>query len=480
MLFTEPEFLFLFLPVVLGLTFLAPRPARNLVLFLASLFFYAAGEGVYALIMVASVIFNYFAGLAIQDQTNPRRRKAWLGVAVAANLAALGWFKYAGFLADNLNGLVKVAHLPVIETPYVHLPAGISFFTFHSLSYVIDVYRGQVSAMRNPLDFGLYISFFPQLIAGPIVRFKTIAKQIVDRRVRLDGFAAGARRFIFGLAKKLIIADTVAQLADRAFATSKAHLTPSLAWLGLICYTLQIYYDFSGYSDMAIGMARMFGFRFLENFRYPYVAQSITEFWRRWHISLSSWFRDYLYIPLGGNRVSPRRTYANLCIVFLLCGIWHGASWTFVVWGLLHGGFLVAERAGLGAWLKQRNRFLRHGYALLVVMIAWVVFRAHSIGAAGTYLLAMFGLTRATADPGLQINSAVLLAIVIGILFSFPLIKWIRAAWLRQVRSAGAVRQELIYVAGRMVGMAVLAMNMILSLMLSAAGTHSPFIYFRF
>ena len=288
-------------------------------------------------------------------------------------------FKYADFLVGNLNALLGPLRLAPLSLPGIALPIGISFFTFQALSYVIDVYRREVPVQRNPFDLGLYIALFPQLIAGPIVRYHDVARQLVERVVTRQGFAYGVERFVVGLGKKVLIANTLAVQADLIFAIPADQLTAPVAWFGLVCYTLQIYFDFSGYSDMAIGLGYMFGFRFLENFSHPYVAQSITEFWRRWHISLSTWFRDYLYVPLGGNRGSALRTYRNLVLVFFLCGLWHGASWSFVVWGLLHGFLLVIERMGLGRLMARWPRALRHAWTLFFVMIAWVFFRADSL-----------------------------------------------------------------------------------------------------
>jgi alginate O-acetyltransferase complex protein AlgI len=312
---------------------------------------------------------------------------------VALNIGTLVFFKYANFAVDNLNLLLAWIHLAPVHCERVRLPIGISFFTFHALSYVMDIYRGKAAAARNPRDVALYIFFFPQLIAGPILRWSAIAPQIARRVVSREGFAEGVRRFVGGLAKKMIIANVVAVPADQIFALSGAELTPALAWLGAACYTLQIYFDFSGYSDMAVGLGKMFGFQFLENFDFPYISQSIKEFWRRWHISLSTWFRDYLYFPLGGNRRGEWRTCLNLVIVFFLCGLWHGASWTFVVWGLYHGFFLVLERTRFGGWVAGMPRLLRHGYALVVVMAGWVLFRADTFGHAITFLANMAGVS---------------------------------------------------------------------------------------
>jgi alginate O-acetyltransferase complex protein AlgI len=343
--FAEPAFLFLFLPALLILYQLVPPRGRNLLLVLASLLFYAVGEWRFLPILLASVALNYWIALGIDRTRGTPAARIWLTVGVASDLALLFYFKYFGFLLNQASYLF--IDFPT-EIPVPALPLGISFFTFHKISYKVDVYRGVCAVRRNPLDLALYILLFPQLIAGPIIRYHEIADQLLRRIVTREGFAEGVRRFVVGLGKKMLVANVVARPADAIFGLPSHELTPGLAWLGLACYTLQIYFDFSGYSDMAIGLGRMFGFRFPENFHYPYVALSITDFWRRWHLSLSRWFRDYLYIPLGGNRCSPRRLYANLLTVFFLCGIWHGANWTFIAWGLFHGLFLVLERRRLG------------------------------------------------------------------------------------------------------------------------------------
>ncbi|MFZ0133944.1 MAG: MBOAT family O-acyltransferase [Desulfobacterales bacterium] len=317
--------------------------------------------------------------------------------------------------------LAQISAAPIDLAP-IHLPIGISFFTFQAMSYVVDVYRRDAAVQLNPLNIGLYIALFPQLIAGPIIRYHDIAAQIVRRRVGLDDFSYGIQRFVAGLGKKVLIANQVAAIADRVFSSPYETLTPGIAWLGVLCYTLQIYFDFSGYSDMAIGLGRMFGFHFLENFNDPYISRSITEFWRRWHISLSRWFRDYLYIPLGGNRGGPLRTYVNLLVVFFLCGLWHGASWNFIIWGLLHGLFLVIERLGFDKALNRSWPPLRNVYVMTVVCSGWVFFRTDSLSAALHYLGAMAGLNPAVPiqqQAFIYIDHHIRLAIAAGILFSF-------------------------------------------------------------
>ena len=348
MVFYSTVFLFIFLPLVLvvhaGLRF--PR-FQNIFLLIASLVFYAWGEPVLVLLLVGSIAFNYLLGGLI-GRTRERKTGSKLLVAAAltGNIGLLAFYKYVHFFLDNLNGLFRLWAVSPVIIPPIHLPIGLSFFTFKAISYIIDTYRQDTPVCRNPLQVGLYISFFPQILAGPIVRFKEMAPQLVRRALSLADFAKGMERMILGLGKKMILASAFGEKADLIFAIPSAQLTPDLAWLGAILYTLEIYFDFSGYSDMAIGISKMLGFTIPENFNYPYAATSIREFWRRWHITLSHWFRDYLYLPLGGNRLSPGRVYFNLLSVFFLCGLWHGASWNFIVWGLFHGAFLILERLG--------------------------------------------------------------------------------------------------------------------------------------
>src|SRR6476646_10443526 len=370
MVFASPLFLFLFLPATIAAYFALPSRFRNVVLLVASVAFYAWGEARYVPLVLGSVAFNWWMGLRIADAADPRRRKRRLATAVAGNLLALAVFKYANFAVANIDAIAPIFGVAPLTLAAIPLPLGISFFTFHAISYVVDVYKLTANAQRNVRAFALYILLFPQLIAGPIIRYRDIAQQLVTREASAAEFAYGVRRFVLGLGKKLLIANTLGGTADAIFGLPGAELGAATAWLGLVCYTLQIYFDFSGYSDMAIGLMRVFGFRILENFDYPYLSRSIREFWRRWHISLSSWFLDYLYVPLGGNRHGTALAYRNLVIVFLLCGLWHGASWPFVLWGIWHGLFLVAERAGVGRMLERLGP-VSHVYALLVVMGGW-------------------------------------------------------------------------------------------------------------
>jgi len=477
-LFTEPTFLFVFLPVLLALYFLPGTRHRNLLLAVASVVFYASGGGAFTWLMLASIAINYVAALAIDRARGTATARRLLALTVGANLLSLATFKYAGFLTGNLNALLQTFGVAPVPVPAIVLPIGISFFTFHAISYVVDVYRRDAVAQKGPVEAALYLLLFPQLIAGPIVRYRDIAAQLSARVVGLDGFATGIRRFVLGLGKKMLIANIVAGPADRLFALPAGELTAAHAWLATVCYTLQIYFDFSGYSDMAIGLAQLFGFRFKENFNYPYVSQSIQEFWRRWHISLSAWFRDYLYVPLGGNRGAPGRVYLNLVTVFFLCGLWHGASWTFVVWGLYHGAFLVLERLGLAAWMGSMPRVLRHLYALLVVMVGWVFFRAESLTAAAGLLQAMAGFSPARPTVyGVTwyLTPELLLAMAAGIAGSAPVWPALAARWARS--SADGPRLGPLPSA---LACAALAAIFAGCAMLIAAHTYNPFIYFRF
>jgi alginate O-acetyltransferase complex protein AlgI len=477
MVFSSTVFLFIFLPLVLCVYFVLPRFLRNAWLLVMSLLFYAWGEKVFTFVMLGSITANYIFGLLVEHFKGKRAVKWVVAASVVANLTLLIAYKYAAFLAGALNPVLLSLHLPALDLKPGHLPIGISFFTFHAISYVVDVYRGNATVQRNFFNFALYESLFPQLVAGPIIRYQDIADQINERRETLDGFAYGICRFILGMSKKVLIANTMASTADQIFALNTDGLSAPVAWLGALCYTLQIYFDFSGYSDMAIGLGRMFGFTFIENFNYPYISQSIQEFWRRWHISLSTWFRDYLYIPLGGNRVPPWRIYVNLVTVFFLCGLWHGASWNFVIWGLMHGFFLVLERQKWMAWLDRLWRPLRHAYALFIVMIGWVFFRADTFPEACAYLQTMAGFgprAPTTHHLPLYIDNVTLLALAAGLIGSMPVAK------LMGNLNSSLSRQPALDIAGSLVRVAALSFLFILCTMQLAAGTYNPFIYFRF
>lgn len=480
MIFSSPIFLFLFLPLVLTLYPVFSRiRLGNLWLLCMSIVFYAWGEPSFVWLMLASTFVNFALSLWMDRQEDARRRKWIVGIGIVLNLAVLAFFKYAGFAVGLINDVLGTLRLGSIHFGPVRLPIGISLFTFHALSYLIDIYRRKSAAARSPLDTGLYIFFFPQLIAGPILRWNAMAPQIAARIVTSERFAEGIRRFVYGLAKKMLVANSFAVPADAVFSLPAAAMSPALAWFGAVCYTLQIYYDFSGYSDMAIGMGKMFGFEFMENFNHPYIAQSIRDFWRRWHISLSTWFRDYLYFPLGGNRGSTARTCRNLLIVFFLCGLWHGAAWTFVAWGLFHGVFLSLERTRFGRLLERLPAFFRHLYTLLVVVIGWVVFRADDLPAAAGFLKTMFGLgagivTDQTWD--LVFTRQVGYAMLAGIIFSAPFMPWLQKELARLNPRLGPTLR-LARIVGEPLVMGAL---FIISAAWLAAGTYNPFIYFRF
>ena len=485
MVFSSSIFLFLFLPIVLLGCYLLPTiRLKNVWLLAVSLFFYAWGEHVFVLVMLSSIVVNYLFGLLLaRYRSRNRLARCVASMAVAVNLGLLVVFKYANFIVDNINIVMQGWGFDRIVLEPIHLPIGISFFTFQAMSYVIDVYRGHVEVQRNPFHLGLYISMFPQLIAGPIVRYADIAKGIVQRTISAEKFEYGITRFVIGLSKKVILANRFGKTADTVFALPVFEMTGPTAWLGIVCYTLQIYFDFSGYSDMAIGLGYMFGFKFMENFRYPYSARSVREFWQRWHISLSTWFRDYVYIPLGGNRGSALRTLCNLMIVFLLCGLWHGASWVFMLWGAYHGLFLVLERVGLEKAIRKLPRPLQHIYLLFVVMIGWVFFRAETLDVAWGYIRCMMGCSVA---GGVVMNAHMLLTpdlvilLVVGVIGVLPL----SALGMTRVMAFVNRKEGVVHVVGR-IGVSVLHVSVLMLLMVTCAmllarGIYNPFIYFRF
>jgi alginate O-acetyltransferase complex protein AlgI len=481
LLFTDPAFLFLFAPAVLGAYYLVPAKFRNTLLLGASLFLYTWGEGPYVAVLLISIAINYAGGLALCRATAPSSKKILLAAGVVLNLLLLARFKYLGFLAQNYNVILMHLHLRTMLVPSVHLPVGISFYTFMGISYLIDAYRSDVEAEPSFLRFGLYLSLFPHLIAGPIVRYCDIAKQLYVRQSGLDDVASGIRRFIVGLGKKVLIGNTVGLATDQIMGLPGAQFTAPVALLGIACYGLQIYYDFSGYSDMAIGLARMFGFRFPENFNYPYVSRSLTEFWKRWHITLSTWLRDYLFFPLGV-RGGRGRLFLNVLIVFTLCGLWHGASWHFVVWGVFQGVFLVLERLGLLKLLDRLSHPLGHAYALAVIFTGWVFFRVENLPLAFEYIGSMYGKW---SYSGVQAALAYLtpeitIAVVVGILGSMPVVpavnRWISKE-IDRLRPSAATCVEAVT---GMIRVGVQATVLFGSLAWIAASTYRPFIYFRF
>ena len=391
MVFSSLVFMFIYLPAVIAVYYISPLRWRNLWLFIVNLVFYGWGEPVYILLMLLSIVINYVSGLIVgaNRETNNKRAKTALIVNTVVNLALLMFFKYYDFIAENLS---LIPGLGFIRPLGITLPIGISFYTFQTMSYPIDVYRGDTGSQRSYIKFGTYVALFPQLIAGPIVRYKDVADQLDQRDTNVDKFAEGIRRFIVGLGKKVLLANNIGMLWDSFYATPIPELSTAGAWLGIIAYTFQIYFDFAGYSDMAIGLGKMLGFEFLENFDYPYISKSITEFWRRWHISLSSWFRDYVYIPLGGNRKGLARQFINILTVWALTGIWHGASWNFLFWGLYYALLLVIEKAFLLKWLEKAPAALSHIYTMLLVVIGWALFAIDDISLLLDYLGVMFGL----------------------------------------------------------------------------------------
>ena len=436
-----------------------------MVALLFSLLFYSWGEGVYVVLLLATVLINYLMGRAI---TSTDKRKLALSLGVGINLTLLAYYKYFGFLINDVLMLEGTE----LDTP--HLPLGISFFIFQSISYLVDVYRKDAKEAESFSDLALYISMFPQLIAGPIVRYSAVSEAITQRRITFSDTLAGMSLFVLGLSQKMLIANNVAEVADHVYALDLTAVKTLTAWVGSTAYTLQIYFDFCGYSLMAMGIGRIMGFSFPRNFNYPYVSQSITEFWRRWHMSLSSWFRDYLYIPLGGNRKGPVRTYLNLFIVFFLCGLWHGASWTFVAWGIFHGMVLIIERAGLSFILQKVPRIFSHSYTLILVIIGWVLFRAENFSQVEHFLGVMFFPT--VSMPAVTLSSLVgtenAVAMALGVVFSLPVLPWV----LDKFTADRTVWSGAQLLTG---GLVLLSMFLMCTTYIMA-GTYNPFIYFRF
>lgn len=478
MLFSSLIFIFLFLPVVLLVYYIPSRSRafKNATLLLVSLLFYWWGEPTNIIIMIASILINWLLGLIITLCNKKSLKSFILCITIVINLSILGYYKYFNFIIDNLNILFNL-HFQHKE---ILLPIGISFFTFQAMSYVFDVYHGRGEVQKNPINVALYISFFPQLIAGPIVRYETIAKQIHSRSENLDDFSIGVKRFIEGLAKKVLLSNSLALIADQAFMhTNDSSLSISFAWLGAISYSLQIYYDFSGYSDMAIGLGKIFGFHFLENFNFPYISTSISEFWRRWHISLGSWFRDYVYFPLGGSKVSSkRRLMLNLFIVWSLTGIWHGANWTFVVWGLWHFVFIAFEKI-TRITVRLDSQFKKRIYqfiVLLAVVLGWVIFRSDNLQVANRYILSMFGQTN---NALIDVQSILyfrenIVMLVLAIIFATPLFS--NTVQLIKEKTTST----RILTACRIMHYTLLLVLFSLCVSYLVKGSYNPFIYFNF
>lgn len=469
MVFSSLIFLFAFLPLVLFTYYLCPQKMKNTLLFLASLVFYAWGEPRYILIMLFSTVFDYVNGLLIQqykERGEGRKAKAVVLLSVIINLGILGFFKYSSFVVENVNRLFSLS----LSSPNIALPLGISFYTFQTLSYTIDVYSGEVEAQRNIIDFGAFVTLFPQLVAGPIVRYKTIATQLTHRQESVDSFAYGIVRFVTGLGKKVLLANNIGQLWAQVSAIPTDSLPVVTAWLGAVAFSFQIYFDFSGYSDMAIGLGQMFGFRFLENFNYPYLAKSITEFWRRWHISLGTWFREYVYIPLGGNRNGAARQICNLLIVWLLTGLWHGASWHFVAWGLYYGLLLVVEKQLFK--LKFLPSALSRAYTLVLVVLGWVLFASPTLSEALAYIKVMFGLgaTEFINQETIYLlyTNAVLLFFLVVASTEIPKKIWATFTDKLGKKNMAPVKDLLI------------VLVFLLSVAFLVGESYNPFLYFRF
>ncbi len=466
MVFSSLLFLFIYLPAVLAIYYITPLKWRNLMLLIANLIFYGWGEPVYIVIMFVSIFIDYTHGLLVEKyRDSDRKARTFVASSMVFNLLLLFFFKYYDFLADSLRGVPLFAGLPRLGVP---LPIGISFYTFQTMSYTVDVYRGQARAQKSIVNFGTFVTLFPQLIAGPILQYRDLDEQLTHRDHTAAQFASGVRVFIVGLSKKVLLANNIGMLWDVYRAMPASALTTAGAWLGVIAFTFQIYFDFSGYSDMAVGLGRMFGFEFMRNFEYPYISRSITEFWRRWHISLGSWFRNYLYIPLGGNRRGKGRTYLNLLIVWAATGIWHGASWNYLIWGLYFCALLIIEKAFLLQWLEKAPRVVSYVYALFFIVVGWAIFGIEEGAALMNYLRAMFfsaagGLCSA-ADGYHLMNYAILLPVMA--VASTPL----------GARLCGRVNGKALRVAIPL----LMALALVLCTAYLVDATYNPFLYFRF
>lgn len=464
MVFSSLIFLFVFLPITMIIYYICPRILRNAVLLLASLVFYAWGEPVYIILMLYSIIMNYVMGLIIEKHKNEDKHSAMkmdLIYTVLINLAVLGFFKYYGFVVENLNTILP------FDIPYkeLALPIGISFYTFQTMSYIIDVYRDKVSAQKNIISFGAYVSMFPQLVAGPIVRYSDVCEQLNHRKETVAKFSNGMQFFVKGMAKKVLLANTIGVLFTTIDGMDLDNVSVVLAWLGCIAYTLQIYFDFSGYSDMAIGLGKMFGFDFIKNFDYPYIATSITDFWRRWHMSLSSWFREYVYIPLGGNRVSVGKHIRNILVVWFLTGLWHGASWNFIAWGMYYGIVLLIEKYFLADFLEGLPRVFAHIYSLIIIGIGWVFFFSVDLSSAFKYIGRMFG----AGDGGFMDSNTLYYILTYGILF-------IIAGFC----STPVVKKHFERKTGFIASVGIYLLLFIVSVAYLVNATYNPFLYFRF
>ncbi|HAU5025800.1 TPA: MBOAT family protein [Clostridioides difficile] len=469
MIFSSLIFLFLFFPVTLICYYLANPKYKNVMLLLASIAFYTWGEPKYIFLMILSIIVNYIFGIKVSGSKN---KKMWVVLSVIYNISILAVFKYSNFFIDNINFLFNTD----ITIPEVKLPLGISFFTFQIMSYVIDVYRNDAKVQRKLANLALYISLFPQLVAGPIVRYQTVADSIEYREHNWDKFTQGVNRFVVGLGKKVILANQLGVIADGVFNKSAGDLSRFEVWLGIVCYTLQIFYDFSGYSDMAIGLGKMFGFEFLENFNYPYISQTVSEFWRRWHISLGTWFKDYVYFPLGGNRVSKAKLYRNLFVVWFLTGMWHGTSWTFIILGLYYEILISVEKAFLEKFLYKMPRIVRHIYLLLIVMIGWVFFRVDDLPAAIKFIGIMFGAGNyPVISNAFNVFIIEYWYVIVGaILLSTPIVKVLKSLLIKKNKNT---LNSTLY---QVTNMVFIVSCMFIVIIMLSSSTYNPFLYFRF
>jgi alginate O-acetyltransferase complex protein AlgI len=496
MAFSTPVFLFFFLPLVLLIGLFLKGKAQNIFLLLASLLFYAWGEGWMMLLLLASAFANHVFGLRIERAGSPARKKITLAGGLCVNLSLLIVFKYSYFIIANLKPLLRAVGLPVSAGPAWHQPLGISFFTFMAMAYLVEVYNRQIAAEKNFLHTALFITFFPTVLAGPINRYSRLRQQMTERESTPEALAQGVRRFIIGLGKKALLADTLAQTANQVFAIPASALTAGVSWLGAICYLLQIYYDFSGYSDMAIGLGQMFGFRFMENFNYPYVSKSITDFWTRWHISLSSWLRDFIFLPLAyaiSRRIKSTRLlgirteswcyYPAMFLTMLLCGLWHGAAWTFVVWGVYHGAFILLERFALKKFLKRLWAPLQVAYALLIVTFGWVLFKAADFSYAAGFWRSLLGFGRGDGQefyPALFLNRKTVFFLAVAILAAFPVFSSRRAGLEKLLTGVDGARRSWLQAGYRLLTVVLLTIVLLASAMMVASSTYNPFIYFQF
>jgi alginate O-acetyltransferase complex protein AlgI len=493
-IFSTPPFLFLFLPPVLLLSLFLKKEAQNFFLLLASLFFYAWGEGALVILLLSSALLNHLFGLAIHSGRSRKTKKITLACALVFNLGLLAVFKYAAFFAANLNPLLRTIGCPPWEIVARPLPLGISFFTFMAIAYLVEVYTQSCPVEKNFLHTALFLAFFPTVLAGPINRYSRLKQQMTERQTTPDQLAAGIRRFIIGLGKKTLLADMLAKIVNQIFAIPDSGLTCALSWLGAICYTLQIFLDFSGYSDMAIGLGKMFGFTFMENFNYPYMARSIKDFWNRWHISLSSWLRDFIFLPLAyaisrripsarllGIRTESWCYYPAMFITMLLCGLWHGPAWTFIAWGIYHGAFIMLERYALAKWLKRLWPPLQNIYSLLIVSCGWILFRSVDLSHTAAYWRTMFGFGRRQGFyPTSYLDNKTLLVLLLSFLVTFPVLPVLKRGYEKIVGQVANFLRPWLQAGYLVLTHVFLLVVLLASAMEVAMVSYNPFIYTRF